>query len=452
MEPFLSFLHELEHNSTNMLHIIPIGSEEKKGTCAACREPITTKDYWRCLDAVCGDEKGSGRVCGDCYAQIQNKNQCPTCRRVLEDTAISDPKLLPAAVDANGPIPWMHKTMRNLILEGKHFDTVLDMAIRDARVLCPLATFAVSTWHSLSLEQLQLLFGKLETAIMYGLAVKPVNLWTVTVFEAVGKCDVSVVEWLIQWMEQRRIFHEVTPTTEIDADQEARLLSVCNTKQEFKALRRLLGGPCDDIIRGDVVEKYVDTKGEGQEWVMRAILSTAAITEDQDTAWRLLTKFPYPEMYQWAQKHRIVLGGPSEELALQYSIFPVVYGCHSKGLYSQSATLALMPFLFKDMHGYGHGHGCCTTFPAIHPDAKQRVLYVDLAHDTMRLDWHTVHDIKTLEATSKRVTVELCDDGVEIYLDSEQLLFPCDKPLKITGFNALALKQRNANKRKFLSI
>ena len=432
-----------------MLHIIPTDSEEKKGTCAACREPITTKDYWRCLDAVCGDEKGSGRVCGECYGQLQNKNQCVTCRRVLEDTVISDPKLLPAAVDANGPIPWMHKTMRKLILEGKHFDPVLDMAMQDARVLCPLATFAVSTWHSLSLEQLRRLFSKLETAIMYGLAVKPVNLWTVTVFEAVGKCDVSVVEWLIQWMEQRRIFHEVTPATEIDANQEAHLLSMCKTKQEFKAFRRLLGGPCDDIIRGDVVEKYVDTKGEGQEWVMRAILSTAAITEVQETAGRLLTKFPYPEMYQWAQKHRIVIGGPSEELALQYNIFPVVYGCHSKGLYAQSASLVLKPVFFEDKHG---GHGCCTLLPAIHPDVKQRVLYVDLTCALMRLDWHTVRDIKTVDATSKRVTVEVCEDGVEIYFDFEQLLFPCDKPLKITGFTDLRLKQKIGAKRKFLSI
>lgn len=375
------------------------------------------------------------------------------CNRLLEDNFISDPKLLPAAVETNGSTLWMHKTMRKLILEGKHFDTILDMAMRNACVLCPLATFAVSTWHSLPLEQLQRLYSALETAIMYGLAVKPVNLWTTTIFEAVGHCEVSVAEWLAQWMEQRGLFHEVTSTSDLDLEQEARLLSLCQTKEEFKAFRRLLGGPRNGILRGDVIDKYLDLDGKGQEWVMHAFLSTGKITDDEDKrdkiAHRLLTKFPCPEMYEWVRKHRIVIGGPSTELALKYHVFPIVYGCHSKGLYAQSAALVLKPISFEDKHG---GHGCCTLFPPVHPDVKQRVLYVDLACDTMKLDWHTVHDIKTMDATSKRVTVELCEDGVEIYLDGEQLLFPVNVSLKIVQFTDLRLKQKIGAKRKFLSI
>lgn len=443
-----------------MLRITPADSEEKKGTCIVCSSQILTKDYWRCLDAVCGAVEGNGRVCGNCYEKVQNKNRCVACNRPLEDNFISDPKLLPAALELHVPVKWTLQTLQRLIIDGEHFDRVSDMSSQSAQVLRCLAIFACAKWHLFPLHRLQRLYATLESAIVYDFAAELAQGWRDTVIEIAVKRSVGFMDtaqWLLEWLDHRGLLRELATISRDDVhDKEAKLLSVCENKQEFKVLRRLITGePASDVILGYVIDKYLDLPGKGQEWVMQAILSTGAITEDQEkreeVVHRLLTKFPYPEMYQWAQKHRIVLGGPSHEheLALQYNIFPVVYGCHSKGLYAQSASLALKPVFFEDKHG---GHGCCTLLPAIHPDVKQRVLYVDLACDSMKLDWHMVHDIKTVDATSKRVTVELCEDGVEIYFDFEQLLFPVNVPLKIVQFTDLRLKQKIGAKRKFLSV
>lgn len=439
-----------------MLHIIPKDSEEKKGTCIICTSPILGNDYWRCLDAVCGDAEGPGRVCGNCYPNVQVKNRCVACNRPLETNFISDPKLLPFVVNTEGSTEWKHKTVHRLVVDGNHFDTVLKMGLRNAGVLRFLVGFAVSEWWTLPLDRLQRLYDALDMAIVFAFDNFVRIYGAESAIEAAKQRPewlLTTAEWLVQWMDKHGLCAGYCSDI-IKLERQALLLSLCENKEEFKVLRRILTGePVSDIIFGDVIDKYLNLDGKCQEWVMHAFLRSGKITDDEDTrnkiAHRLLAKYPCPEMYEWAQKQRIVIGGPSVELALKYHVFPIVYGCHSKGLYAQSASLALKPVSFMKEHD---GRALYTLLPEIHPDVKQRVLYVDLACHSMKLDWHTVHDIKTVDATSKRVTVELCEDGVEIFLDGEQLMFPANVPLKIVQFTDLRLKQKIGAKRKFLSI
>ncbi len=426
------------------------------GTCIVCMQEITSHRYWRCPNSVCGDVEGPGRACDECYGELDNKRECPACRGDLTKNLITDPKLLPFVVNTDGSTEWKQKTLHRLIVDGDHFDTVLKMGLCGVGVLRHLVGFAISEWWALPLDRLQRLYAALDTAIAFAFDMFARIYGAESAIEAAKQRPewlVTTAEWLTQWMDKRGLYADYASDI-IKLERQALLLSLCENKQEFKALRRILTGePVSDIIRGDVIDKYLDIDGKGQEWVMHAFLRTGEIVDDEDKrekiAYRLLTKFPCPEMYEWVRKQRLVIGAPSAELALKYHVFPIVYGCHSKGLYAQSTALVLKPVSFEDKHG---GHGCCTLLPPVHPDVKQRVIYVDLAHDTMKLDWHTVHDIKTVDATSKRVIVELCEDGAEIYLDGEQLMFPANVPLKIVQFTDLRLKQKIGAKRKFLSI
>jgi len=456
-----------------MLHV---WSEEDKandyhnGMCAVCMEEIRKRYYWRCPDAKCGDKEGGGRLCTKCHDSLVDKSRCTTCRQAVSVNPITDPTLLPYLFhDTNKSIvsvSFVMETVRRLIGLG-FVHVVLDHALTSPMMVSTIRELAILEWYLFPLEQLQLMYAKIEPTIILRLSGFATDIGWNPVCNAAKKRPewlLKSARWLIAWRNQRRCVAYVDSRRRSDVmDGEPQLLAICQTPEEFGVLREFASGETDhDRLDFDVIIEHLRFGNEyhGKQWVFDRLFAMIGDGNnlDQETKGKCISNFRYlarmfpcEKLYRWAAKHFLVVTGyhvPDFGLAVKCGIAPILYGCHSKGLYAQTNRLTLEPVLIgrhdhdKDLY--------------ISPNVDKRVLYVDCSCDSMRLDWTfgASRKMHLLDATGTKCRVDICGDGVELYLDDVQLVthFEDNLPLKITRFASLTLRSALRNKRKLRFI
>lgn len=435
------------------------------GTCSACTLEIKKRYYWRCPNSVCGDKDKAGRLCEDCYKQVVDKSKCVGCRTPLASNVITDPSLFPYILhepnktNVNGS--FVVESLKAFFRLGL-FQSLLDYALTCPMAVSTIRNMAIGEWYLFSLDQLKLLYSKLEPAIILRLNRDAPYVGWKPVFEAAKRRPewlLPSARWLIEWRDQRHCvtFADLERRSEVVAG-ESELLAICETPEEFWVLRELASGKSNHHwVDFDVIMEHLrfGDKCRGKPWVLDRLLDMVKAGDKETTDWclsqfkSLARMFPCQKLYDWAAKNHIVVTQyhiPDFDLALRCGIAPILYGCHSKGMYAQTNRLTLEP-IAVDRHADDK-----ELF--ISPDIDQRFLYVDGSSASMRLDWlfgggrkYTVWDAK-----DQKCRVDICDDGVEIYLNDEQLLIRDPNhnlPVKIIRFASLTLRSARRNKRKF---
>lgn len=424
---------------------------------------ITKQYYWRCPNSKCGSEKGGGRLCTKCYGPLVDKTRCVTCRQTLADNPITDPNLLPFlfSIENDGLLSAtvVTNTFRGLIELG-FADAVSKHSMRCPLTVSVLREMVIAQWFLFPVEQLRLFYAKLEPTIIMRLSNSSTDVGWGPIHKAAAKRPPWLLDsarWLIEWRNNRRCVSFVNPQRYSDVmDGEPRLLAMCETEEEFKVLRRLATGVEEHVpISLAVIMAHTEVARDchGKRWVFDLLFGMLGRDKNAEPSCKVKFKwvaymFPYEKLYLWAAKHHIVVTEyhvPNFDLAANCGIAPILYGCHAKGLYAQTSRLTLepVPIHFRD--------GTKTLF--IPPNVDKRVLYVDCSHDSMKLDWlfNATRKIHHIDASGLACRVDVCDDGVELYIgDVQQVTRSNDKmlPLKITRFASLTLQSVNRNKRK----
>lgn len=362
------------------------------------------------------------------------------------------------------PASFIMGSLRRLVELG-FFDHVIKCTMKCPLTVSAIRDLVIMNWYLFTPEQLQITYDLLKPAIMLRMSSSALSIGWKPVIEAAKKRPTWLhqsAQWLTAWRNLHVCFPFVDPKKRSEVmEGEPELLAACETPKDFGILRELASGEANhERLDLDVIFKHLEFSDQyhGKSWVLDRLLFIVGDGEKLNKnaelicieRFRMLARmFPVERLYHWAAKRHIVVTDyhiPDFNLATKCGIAPILYGCHSKGLYAQTNRLTLEPvsITFRD--------GVKTLY--IPPDVDKRVLYVDTSNASMKLDWlfgaaRKMHHIDAKDMTCR---VDVCDDGVELYLDNVQQVTHANDtplPLKITRFASLMLQSVQRNKRKF---
>ena len=432
---------------------------KERGTCAVCFDPIVDSVYWRCPGSVGGGVNGSGRVCSACYVKVVDKSRCVHCNELLKNNPITDPALLEYAVNVEPADeqsrPFLAASVRGL--SQTHLDEVIEFSRRNAAVMSFLLDCAICEWHLYPLDAIKKLYQYLESTIMHYWNEYPtLHVGTqAMIFDAVKEHPAWLLDtarWIIEWRNERKctaMLHYSVTDYQSRLAFEARLLDMCETREEFAVLRDLaLNEDRYDYLHIDVIlhDCYLQTEHPGRDWVMHHLLELFGDTKQwKEHAGQLPIKFDYEPMYAWlGSRNTVVLHAPPNvELARKYHLVPLFYGCHRRGVYAVTGEKRIHAIPFKQEKNAD------ITMEVVDKSA----IYIDLSNEDRRDDWPSVPDtdIKTVDAQLGTLVVEFCRDSesVNLHIGDVQLLMRNIQGLKVVNFQNLRVRHVQNGKRKF---
>lgn len=439
-----------------MLHLTNQPPESVLGTCVVCYEKVAASGFYRCGNQVCGGPEGSGRVCSECWFEMMQhspNNQCPTCKRTPFNNPISELDLLMPFFDQWDPPPDVtRESMLNLINQGHSLDTMMNSASpgHAHHVINAIVSKIIHCWYEFAPDVLEQLCERLKDVLL----IRGSILGWDPIFKAVEKRSPRVLEMTIRWtkwLETHPVIRYAEGVTEVDALNEAQLLCLCRSIEEFIVFRQLALGKYapvqKDRFRLSVVDQFFTQYPEERpedEWILDELLSGKYAKSEITGRRGIGTKFPSEKLYRWMSQHQAIIcfAVPNPSAVKKYPIVPVLYCHNKKGLYHQLASGEVI-------------ETCQHTSFFVSDVLSENILYLDLENDKFYSNWPEVDDVVPVDARGVALhMVRTADESVEIYLGanlSEATLLVQRDParrVKIYNFSAFNYQVREHRKRK----